>query len=138
MMACEGRNGRLKMAFTTNDMTAQEVANLKRLRAELFADHGADAHDLMEVAAESYGDLPGDPWGSTMGILFDLAEALWRYGCYDEMAGRDFKPGLSIEDEDPNQFDDLLADGCDPAAALDFFDYIDAGREVLVAHGQDY
>ena len=123
--------------FMTEQLTETEAEALKMGRGALFADHGADAHDLFEVAATAHYVDRDDPYGSTMHILFDLAEALWRYGYESEMTDRRFRPGLGVE-EGRNEFDDLLFDGCEPEAVLDFFDYMEVGRRILVAHGMEY
>ena len=88
----------------------------------------------LKAEFKCYADR-GDPWGSTINGLFDVAESLFWHHHIDPPAHWEFSPGLGRGE--PEGF----AEGCDdadPEALLEFGEALHGLSETLRERGLDY
>jgi len=81
-------------------------------------------------------DFNGDPWGTTMGAHFAIAEQLHfnHGGCPDEW---DYSPGMASEPETNNYWGEILPTETE-TELLELGDWCYRAVKVLKALGRDY
>ena len=79
----------------------------------------------------------GDPWGTCMGVWFDIAE--WLYCAGEDVPDHwHFQPGAGMSEPEPDSYWTELFREVDPDTLREFGNLLQRLSHILRAQGRDY
>jgi len=95
-------------------------------------------HTLSDLTQElRLGDLKGDPWGTSLAALFDVAAELWWRGV--SIPGHwDYSPGAGSDPREPDSYFAVLAADTSDVVLIKFGNLLERYTALCRRYGKDY